>query len=146
MNALNAVHSMNHTPVLFPLHPRTKGALDRFKISTASLSLLPPQGYLQMMNLVDNCGVLITDSGGLQEESSYLGVPCITIRTETERPITIEKGSNVLLPPTGKEFVNKLVDLVCVKMGTRKNRLSSIRKLMGEGKSSMKIAKLLMSV
>lgn len=146
INGLHGVQTMNDIPVIVPLHPRTQGALTRFSLSTRHMTILPPQGYLEMMNLVLNCGVLVTDSGGLQEESSYLGVPCITIRTETERPITVHRGSNVILRPTTKEFVPKLINLVCTKLGTRKHRLGVLRRLMGEGKTADKIATMLMAI
>lgn len=146
INGLSAVQRMNDVSVIIPLHPRTRAALLKHRILTGHLHLVPPQGYLEMMNLVFNCGVLITDSGGLQEESSYLGVPCITIRTETERPITIRSGTNTLLPPTAKEFVTELIKCVCVKLGVRKKRLELLRGLMGDGKTSNKVATMLMAI
>jgi UDP-N-acetylglucosamine 2-epimerase (non-hydrolysing) len=86
-------------PVLFPVHPRTRerllalGWTDR-----GAPRLLPPLGYLEMLGLVREAGVVLTDSGGVQEETTFLGVPCLTIRPSTERPITCVLGTNHLVP------------------------------------------------
>lgn len=87
-------------PVIFPVHPRTLERIralgwhgdDRFR-------LLPPLGYLQMLGLVSEAALVITDSGGVQEETTYLGVPCLTVRSTTERPITCRLGTNRLVAP-----------------------------------------------
>ena len=88
-------------PVVFPLHPRTRSRLESFdlmnKLSNAGIRLLEPLGYIDFMNLVANCRIVVTDSGGIQEETSYLGVPCLTARESTERPITLSLGSNQLI-------------------------------------------------
>lgn len=88
-------------PVVFPVHPRTRSRLDTFdlvpKLSNAGVRLLEPLGYIEFMNLVANCRIMVTDSGGIQEETSYLGVPCLTVRESTERPITLSLGSNQLI-------------------------------------------------
>jgi UDP-N-acetylglucosamine 2-epimerase (non-hydrolysing) len=88
-------------PLVFPVHPRTRerlgqfGLLDRLQKSSG-VRLVPPLGYIQFMSLVFTCAVAITDSGGLQEETTYLGIPCVTLRPNTERPITITEGTNRL--------------------------------------------------
>jgi len=87
-----------HMPVLFPVHPRTRARLDRVS-TNGCLRLLPPVPYLEMLSLVRHASIVITDSGGLQEETSYLGVPCVTVRPNTERPITVTHGTNRLSPP-----------------------------------------------
>ncbi len=85
-------------PVLFPIHPRT-----RARIADAGLSLAPgvrliePLGYLQFLGLMAGCKLMLTDSGGIQEETTALGVPCLTLRDNTERPITVDEGTNTLL-------------------------------------------------
>lgn len=89
-------------PLLFPLHPRTKAALDRFGFSQrleslARVQLIPPQPYVSFMNLLYSSKAVITDSGGIQEETSYLGIPCLTLRNNTERPVTITQGTNKLV-------------------------------------------------
>ncbi|MCO6474660.1 MAG: UDP-N-acetylglucosamine 2-epimerase (non-hydrolyzing) [Melioribacteraceae bacterium] len=83
--------------VVFPVHPRTKNNLKRYDLDNLindDVILCDPIGYLDFQNLLMNCGVVITDSGGIQEESTYLGVQCITLRNSTERPITSEVGTN----------------------------------------------------
>lgn len=89
------------TPLLFPIHPRTharivdaglQGMLDEAAITT-----LPPLGYLEMLGLMKDARVVLTDSGGIQEETTALGVPCITLRENTERPITVSQGTNTVV-------------------------------------------------
>ncbi|MDE2050018.1 MAG: UDP-N-acetylglucosamine 2-epimerase (non-hydrolyzing) [Gammaproteobacteria bacterium] len=90
--------------VVFPVHPRTRKRLKEFGlewrfIGNARISLLEPMGYIDFMSLVQGCAMAITDSGGVQEETTYLGIPCATLRENTERPITLTEGSNRLLEP-----------------------------------------------
>ena len=88
--------------VVFPMHPRTRARMDGFRPEhegAGDLRLLKPLAYLEMLSLVASAGLVITDSGGLQEETSYLGVPCITLRPNTERPITCTEGTNQLVAP-----------------------------------------------
>jgi len=88
-------------PLIFPIHPRTlknmeqNGLMDMLKRGK-KLILLEPQSYIRFMNLIFNCRFAITDSGGIQEETTYLGIPCLTLRPNTERPITISQGTNRL--------------------------------------------------
>jgi UDP-N-acetylglucosamine 2-epimerase (non-hydrolysing) len=89
-------------PMVFAVHPRTRKRLQEFGLMTklencASIRLTEPLGYIEFMNLVSNAAAVVTDSGGVQEETTYLGVPCLTLRDTTERPITIEEGSNRLV-------------------------------------------------
>ncbi|SDO41994.1 UDP-N-acetylglucosamine 2-epimerase (non-hydrolysing) [Rhodoferax sp. OV413] len=88
-------------PLIFALHPRTRANIDKFELSSlidsSRMVLLPPQGYLEMLGLLVDASVVLTDSGGLQEETTALGVPCLTLRENTERPITIEQGTNTLV-------------------------------------------------
>lgn len=89
-----------HLPVLFPIHPRTRKYLAEYNIAIpadSQFQLLDPVGYIEFLALQRNAKVVITDSGGIQEETTYLGVPCLTIRENTERPITITMGTNVLI-------------------------------------------------
>ena len=89
-------------PVLFPVHPRTRsriGELRKLPAGGRKLELLDPLGYLEMLNLVAGSALVVTDSGGLQEETTFLGVPCITVRPNTERPITCTHGTNRLVLP-----------------------------------------------
>jgi UDP-N-acetylglucosamine 2-epimerase (non-hydrolysing) len=88
-------------PLVFALHPRTRNNIDRFSlaglIDARRTALLPPQGYLEMLGLMRDATLVLTDSGGLQEETTALGVPCLTLRENTERPITAEQGTNTLV-------------------------------------------------
>ena len=88
-------------PLVFALHPRTRASIERFGLAAlidpAHSVLLPPLGYLDMLGMTAGAAVVLTDSGGLQEETTALGVPCLTLRENTERPITVEQGSNTLV-------------------------------------------------
>ena len=88
-------------PLVFALHPRTRNNIERFgladMIDHQRMALLPPQGYLEMLGLMRDATLVLTDSGGLQEETTALGVPCLTLRENTERPITAEQGTNTLV-------------------------------------------------
>jgi UDP-N-acetylglucosamine 2-epimerase (non-hydrolysing) len=82
-------------PLLLPVHPRTAGRLAGLGVP-AGLRLIPPAGYLDFIALQDAARLVLTDSGGVQEETTALGVPCVTLRDNTERPVTVEQGTNVL--------------------------------------------------
>jgi UDP-N-acetylglucosamine 2-epimerase (non-hydrolysing) len=86
-------------PVVFPVHPRTAAALRRGgrAFSSPQVRLLAPVGYLEFLSLLEGAAAVLTDSGGIQEEATYLGLPCFTLRDNTERPVTCEQGTNVLL-------------------------------------------------
>lgn len=93
-------------PLIFPVHPRTRNRLVQYGLmerlnrkESDGIRLLEPLSYIQFMSLVVDCKVAITDSGGIQEETSYLGIPCLTLRANTERPITITQGTNRLTRP-----------------------------------------------
>ena len=84
-------------PVLFPVHPRTESRLEAANWHPARVRLLKPQGYLRFLSLLTSAHCVLTDSGGLQEETTVFGIPCFTLRTTTERPITVEVGTNSVL-------------------------------------------------
>ncbi len=87
-------------PVIFPLHPRTRATIDRFGLAhllqAPRILPLPPMGYLEMLGMMKDARVVLTDSGGIQEETTALGVPCITLRNNSERMITVDEGTNTL--------------------------------------------------
>lgn len=89
------------TPLLFPIHPRTEARIADAGLSELlngyAITTLPPQGYLEMLGLMRGARVVLTDSGGIQEETTALGVPCITLRENTERPITVSSGTNTIV-------------------------------------------------
>ncbi|MFN8217256.1 MAG: UDP-N-acetylglucosamine 2-epimerase (non-hydrolyzing) [Solirubrobacterales bacterium] len=84
-------------PVLFPVHPRTRKMMEAVEADHPGLRLIEPLGYLDFLSLVADAGAVLTDSGGIQEETTYLGVPCFTLRDNTERPVTVSLGTNTLL-------------------------------------------------
>lgn len=92
------------TPIVFPVHPRTRQRLSKLGLldaiqGSSSIHLLDPLGYVDFMSVVFDCGFVLTDSGGVQEETTYLGIPCLTLRENTERPVTISEGTNRLIRP-----------------------------------------------
>ncbi|NNF12640.1 MAG: UDP-N-acetylglucosamine 2-epimerase (non-hydrolyzing) [Gemmatimonadetes bacterium] len=91
--------------VVFPVHPRTAQALDAFGIEFQRVQALEPLGYRHMLALQADAGLILTDSGGIQEESTVLGVPCLTLRDSTERPITVDEGTNTLVPVRSKKAI-----------------------------------------
>lgn len=88
--------------VIFPVHPRTRQRLDELALDMGAVELLEPLAYPEMLDLVSGARVVVTDSGGLQEETTALGVPCLTLRPNTERPITITEGTNRLVQEPGE--------------------------------------------
>ena len=101
--------------VLFPIHPRTKNNIEKFSLSmhnNGKLLLTEPIGYLDFISLLKNAEIILTDSGGIQEESTFLGVQCITLRTSTERPITVEIGTNHLVGDNFGEAENIVKEII----------------------------------
>jgi UDP-N-acetylglucosamine 2-epimerase (non-hydrolysing) len=96
-------------PLVLALHPRTRASLTRFdllaRLDSPAFLVLPPQGYLEMLGLMAGAKMVLTDSGGIQEETTALGVPCLTLRANTERPITIEQGTNTLVGTAPQDIV-----------------------------------------
>jgi UDP-N-acetylglucosamine 2-epimerase (non-hydrolysing) len=109
-------------PLVCALHPRTRGNVDRFGfaglLETPSITVLPPQGYLEMLGLMANAAVVLTDSGGMQEETTALGVPCLTMRESTERPITVDEGTNTIVR-RDRMLILRLVDEILDGGGKR---------------------------
>ena len=108
--------------VVFPVHPRTKNNLEKFnlwtKVQDDNIILTEPVGYIDFMKLINNSAGVITDSGGIQEETTYMRVPCLTIRPNTERPITNEIGTNTLLPLNTSLILGKVQE---IELGKYKN-------------------------
>jgi len=105
-------------PVVFPIHPRTRAKLAEFRLDRVlrgyrDLKLVDPLGYLDFLKCMDNARVVVTDSGGIQEETTALGVPCVTARENTERPITVSEGTNVLAGQSPERILaeaNRVID------------------------------------
>ena len=107
-------------PVIFPIHPRTHSRIEQEGLSdlinNGNIICLPPVGYLQMLGLMKSAKLVLTDSGGLQEETTSLGIPCVTLRENTERPITVEQGTNTIVG-TDPEKIMACVNDVLVTGG-----------------------------
>jgi UDP-N-acetylglucosamine 2-epimerase (non-hydrolysing) len=118
-------------PVFFPAHPRTRQRLKNLSIPTGSVNVTEPIAYFEMLDLVRTAHAVITDSGGLQEETTALGVPCFTLRSNTERPITLTEGTN--------QLVNDISSLS--RLVSRASRTSSSQQPVGwDGKAGERIA------
>jgi UDP-N-acetylglucosamine 2-epimerase (non-hydrolysing) len=91
----------NKMPIVFPVHPRTRKRISEFGLTEffekENIKLCEPLGYFEFMKLIKSSKAVVTDSGGIQEETTYLGIPCLTIRQNTERPVTIDEGTNTLI-------------------------------------------------
>ena len=104
------INIQQHLPILFPVHPRTRERIAEFGLSdklasAPNLRLTEPLGYLEFLDLMMHAKMVLTDSGGVQEETTILGIPCLTIRENTERPVTIAEGTNVLVGTSPERIV-----------------------------------------
>ena len=135
LQGLEKIKYKYNLPIVFPVHPRTKKKMEQFNLRTDSLNLIEPLDYLNFLKLESEAKLILTDSGGLQEESCILKIPCVTLRTNTERPETIEVGSNILAGTDYYKIVNS-VDYMINKEVDWKNPF-------GNGKSADKIIEIL---
>jgi len=119
---LSSLEGVGHgLEVIFPVHPRTRQKISSLGIgpeNNGHIRFLEPLPYLDFLGLQKNAAVVITDSGGIQEETTYLGVPCLTVRENTERPVTTTIGTNVLV---GRDTAKLSRELARVMSGERKN-------------------------
>ncbi len=123
-------------PVIFPIHPRTRKNIEKFNIKIPQeIKLIEPQGYLKFLILLKNSRLIITDSGGLQEEGCILNIPCITIRENTERPNTVEIGANVIAGIEPDNIFNAAQKML--------NQKSKWKNPYGDGKTAIKIIEIL---
>lgn len=116
LEALKELARIYDMPIIFPMHPRTVKMIETFGLSAEGITVLEPLGYLEFLQLEENAFVILTDSGGLQEEGCILGTPCVTLRENTERPETVDVGANVLAG-TDKEKILQCVAGVMDKGG-----------------------------
>lgn len=131
-------HVAKRLPLVFALHPRTRHNLERFglldMLNMPGFLVLPPQGYLEMLGLMSKAVMVLTDSGGMQEETTALGVPCITIRHNTERPITVEQGTNMLVGTDPQAIIRAAEDVLAT--GGKRGRTPEL----WDGKAAERIA------
>ena len=110
------VELAEHLPLLFPVHPRTTQCIESAGlnqlVAASQLYLIPPQAYLNMLGLMKDARLVLTDSGGIQEETTALGVPCITLRENTERPITVAEGSNTIVGTDPEKIMSCFNDVM----------------------------------
>jgi len=128
-------------PIIFPVHPRTKKQLDKIsklKYNLSKIHFIEPVGYLEFLGLQKSADLVITDSGGIQEETSYLGIPCLTLRPNTERPITITKGTNKLIWNCTNEEILNDVDQIILGKWKKGGKIE-----LWDGNAGIRIAKVL---
>jgi UDP-N-acetylglucosamine 2-epimerase (non-hydrolysing) len=96
------------------VHPRTRARIEQFGLvlDKDSVVVLPPLGYLEMLGLMQSARLVLTDSGGIQEETTALGIPCVTMRDNTERPITVEEGTNIVVGHDARRIVSAVDDIL----------------------------------
>jgi UDP-N-acetylglucosamine 2-epimerase (non-hydrolysing) len=133
-------------PIIFPVHPRTKAKIEEFglneQINASSLKLIEPLGYLDFVRLYSGAGFVITDSGGLQEETTALGIPCLTIRETTERPITVEMGTNRVVGTNPEELKRSAFEILESDRRPTDKRIPPL----WDGKAAVRICDALLSV
>jgi len=122
---LDALRSISEKlPIIFPVHPRTKANIERFgfadRIEKSNIRLIEPLGYLDFMRLYSGAKLVLTDSGGLQEETTALSIPCLTLRENTERPITISHGTNILVGTNPERIKQTAFEVLSGKVSTDK--------------------------
>lgn len=106
---LELLHQKFHLPLIYPIHPRTSRRTEEFGLNISSgIELIKPVGFIDFLTLEVNAAVVLTDSGGVQEESCILRVPCVTLRNNTERPETLDVGSNILSGVNQEAIVNSV--------------------------------------
>ncbi len=140
INLLEGIDKMvGDKKIIFPIHPRTKAILGETNLNLKNILFVDPQGYLNFMYLIKNSFAVITDSGGISEETTVLGIPCFTMRTTTERPETIEIGTNNLVGISIENLENLFGEFL--QNGSRKAGIPEL----WDGKASERIIDILLS-
>ncbi len=137
LNGLRLISDEFGLPLIYPIHPRAKKKISEFALKPEGIILIEPVGYLRFLQLESKAKLILTDSGGIQEEACILGVPCVTLRDNTERPETLEVGSNVLAGTRPEEII-KMTRLMLGRSKGWKNPF-------GDGKAGRTIVKILRS-
>jgi len=112
IEGLNKISEEYNLPVIYPIHPRTAKKIKEFEIETGNIRLLQPLGYIDFIKLMKNSKVVLTDSGGIQEETCIMQIPCVTLRDNTERPETLEVGSNILAGIEPKRIIDSVKKMI----------------------------------
>jgi len=125
---LNALLTVSEKlPIIFPVHPRTKAKIEEFgftdAIAKSNIRLIDALGYLDFMRLYSGAKLVLTDSGGLQEETTVLGIPCLTLRQNTERPVTIELGTNVLVGTDPQKIRDAAAEMLNLRSETSSKKI-----------------------
>jgi UDP-N-acetylglucosamine 2-epimerase (non-hydrolysing) len=137
-NILQSLLEVNERlEVVFPVHPRTRQRIDTLGINIEKLRFLGPLPYIEFLSLQRRAVVVITDSGGVQEETTYLGVPCLTLRSNTERPVTVNMGTNVLVGQDRRLLDSELTRIL--EGGAKKGSIPPL----WDGRASERIARAL---
>lgn len=128
-------------PVAFAVHPRTRAKIDQYGLGslleTPAIVSLPPIGYLEMLGLMQSARLVLTDSGGIQEETTALGVPCLTLRDGTERPITVDQGTNTIVRSDPARILAAVDEIL--RTGGKKGRIPEF----WDGRAAERIARVL---
>jgi UDP-N-acetylglucosamine 2-epimerase (non-hydrolysing) len=121
-NLMETLHEVGRKiPVVFPAHPRTVRRLRDLQLGAAmsdngGIRLTPPMGYIEFLSLMSHARFVLTDSGGIQEETTILGIPCLTLRENTERPVTITHGSNTLVGTNSQKILEAVAQILAGKV------------------------------
>ena len=145
LNGLELVHNEFSLPIIYPIHPRTSKRLKEFGLKVNGVDFINPLGYLEFLQLEANAKLVLTDSGGIQEEACILGVPCVTLRDNTERPETVEVGSNILAG-TNRESILKGVRKMSNRQTLKKfdqNASLNGKNPFGDGTAGKRVIKIL---
>ncbi len=124
-------------PIIFPIHPRTQKMFGAYRVKTDFLKITAPLGYLDFLKLMTGAKFVITDSGGIQEETTVLGIPCLTIRENTERPITVSQGTNTVVGTKEDKIIQEARKILTGK--GKKGR----KPRYWDGKAAQRIAKII---
>ena len=131
-------------PTIFPIHPHTKKRIenDGYVIDNSNITITEPVGYLDFLLLLANAKIVFTDSGGIQEEANILHIPCLTLRDNTERPETVEVGSNIVVGVEPANIITTFKNII--KDQEKFEKMSSAPVMYGDGKSAEKIVSIIL--
>lgn len=147
VNILEAFREIgNHIPIIFPIHPRAAKQVEKFKLrryfsskTNSGIYSFKPLGYIDFLNLMCNSKFVLTDSGGIQEETTVLNIPCLTLRENTERPVTVKQGTNIVVGSDSHRIVKEATRIINGK--GKKGKTPPL----WEGKAAQRIVKVLLN-